>query len=266
MKTLILSPRYTEDSISLSNAAVESGWMVERLTSWRAPYYLKNTDVALYGESLFGAVVAEELGLYLLEPKFEWLTKVPSEYKLREVRFSTLAEARKLTQKAFIKPADDKHFKAAIYEVGTDLPSEETLPGTIPILISEPVEWGIEFRFFVLNNHIETFSPYSRYGEVIMTKDGEWLASEPETDKAIKFCQELLQAVGENIPPSVVIDVGEIEGKGWAVVEANSSWASGIYGCNPLNVLKVIARACLPKDRIDIKDRQWVINREHYSS
>src|SRR6476619_57664 len=106
MRTLLLSPRYTEDSIQLRNSPIEMGWQAERLLSWQAPEHLKNIDVAIYGEPLFGAVVSAELGLYLLEPRFEWLAQMPVKYKLREVLFTNLAAARKLQTKAFIKPVD----------------------------------------------------------------------------------------------------------------------------------------------------------------
>jgi hypothetical protein len=39
------------------------GWGVERLSSWRVPDWLKGQDVVLYGEPLFAAVVADELGV-----------------------------------------------------------------------------------------------------------------------------------------------------------------------------------------------------------
>ncbi|HNB74240.1 MAG TPA: hypothetical protein PLS70_24185 [Acidobacteriota bacterium] len=41
----------------------------------------------------------------------------------------------------------------------------------------------------------------------------------------------------------MVIDVGVISGKGWAVVEANAAFGSGIYGCDPAQVLPVLAEA-----------------------
>ena len=41
MPTLILPPRYTSDSIGVSKAAVQAGWEVERLSSWRVPAHLQ---------------------------------------------------------------------------------------------------------------------------------------------------------------------------------------------------------------------------------
>ncbi len=46
-----------------------------------------------------------------------------------------------------------------------------------------------------------------------------------------------------NLPAAVIVDVGKIAGKGWAVIEANSVYSSGLYGCDPMEVIKVIQKA-----------------------
>jgi hypothetical protein len=90
MPTLVLPPRYTPDTIAVGQAAAIAGWSVERLASWRVPEELRGKDVALYGEPLFAAVVADELGIALLEPPFDWLPKLTIEHRKREVRLATL--------------------------------------------------------------------------------------------------------------------------------------------------------------------------------
>jgi len=59
------------------------------------------------------------------------------------------------------------------------------------------------------------------------------------------FAQRVLQIKSVQFPPAFVLDVGYIKDQGWAVVEANAAWGSGIYGCDPSMVLKVLKRACL---------------------
>ena len=41
-----------------------------------------------------------------------------------------------------------------------------------------------------------------------------------------------------------VVDIGLIKDNGWAVIESNQAWASGIYGCDPYGVLTVIQNTC----------------------
>lgn len=164
MPTLVLPPRYSEDSNALWRAAIALGWDIERMTSWRAPEHLLAGDVVLYGEQLFAETVAQQIGLALIEPRFDWLVRLPPAYVRRDVRFMTLDEARACGERAFYKPA-------------------------------------------------------------------------------------------------AAIDVGIIEGRGWAVVEANAAWASGIYGCNAVDVLDAVRRSCRRPGGLSREDRAWILDR-----
>src|SRR3954462_4175449 len=97
MPTLILSPRYSDDSIKLRRAAIALGWDVMRLASWRCPDDFESEEPVLFAEPLFNAAVAEQLGLTVVEPPEDFLTRLPHEYVRREIRLTTAAEARRLT-------------------------------------------------------------------------------------------------------------------------------------------------------------------------
>jgi hypothetical protein len=260
VKTLFLPARYTPDSIALHGAAIEAGWQVERLLSWHPPSHLRHRDAAIYGEPLFGAVVAEELSLFLLEPPVGWLAALPWKYALREVSFTTLGEAKKYPRRAFIKPADDKCFPARVYENGSALPVTDALPDSTPVLISEPVVWEVEFRFFILERQIASFSPYA-HRSVIQAENRNEASGTVEAEEVVECCNQLLADSSVLIPPSVAIDIGKIESRGWAVVEANAAWASGIYGCDPGKVLDVIARACVRSEEAGPEERRWIVDR-----
>jgi hypothetical protein len=259
MPTLVLPPRYTPDTIAVGRAAQTVGWSVERLPSWRVPDWLRGQDVVLYGEPLFAAVVADDLGLALLEPSFDWLATLATEYRQREVRFATLGEARQLHQPAFVKPADDKCFLAAVFPSGQQLPGEDILPSGTPVLIAEPVEWEVEFRCFVLERKVLAVSVYLQHGQLAQSPDGSW--TDDRTEQARIFAQDVVSDNSVAVPPAVVVDVGIIEGRGWAVVEANAAWGSGVYGCDPAAILHVLRRACLPRDKVSAADRCWVVVR-----
>lgn len=257
MPTLVLPPRYTDDSNLVRKAAIGAGWDVERLQGWRAPEWLRDADPVLYGEPLFAAVVADTLGLALLEAPFNWLTTIPHEWLRRDVRFMTLADARN-ESRAFMKPADDKCFVAQVYESGNELPDSGVLPDTTPVLVSEPVNWSMEFRCFVFENQLATLSPYLRDGELCQANDGSWPATDDELKQATEFIGRVLADDRVDLPPAVVVDVGIIADAGWAVLESNAAWGSGIYGCDPARVLNVIRRACLQRDNVSVSDFQWL--------
>ena len=258
MTTLVLPPRFTPDSIALSKAATRKGWDVCRFSSWRLPEGFSATNVVLYGEPLFASVVAEPLGIAVLEPSWDWLPKLPDRYRLRKVVRTTLGEARRLVGRFFAKPLEDKCFAAQVYEAAQDLPPSTQLPDTTPVLVSDPVKWRLEFRTFVLDRQVRTLSPYLRDGQLVETKAGEWPASLEEVESASQYAQQVLADAMVHMPRAFVLDVGIIEGQGWAVIEGNAAWGAGIYGCNPDEVIAVVERSVIRREDLKDQDREWV--------
>ena len=137
-------------------------WDVERLSGWRVPEDLRSVaHPVLYVEVVFASSFAEAFGVRLVEPPIDWLPEVPEEYRKRSVVVATLGEARKLSEAAFIKPPNDKSFPAKVYR-GAELPVD--FPDDAPVLISEVVAWEKEFRCYILDRQLRTFSIYLRDG------------------------------------------------------------------------------------------------------
>jgi hypothetical protein len=241
--TLVLPPRYSDDSVRLWRAAVAREWGVERLHGWQVPDSLHGRDVAIYGETFFVDFTAERLGRVPIGPALDWLTRLPSAHLRRQVGFTSLDAARGTPGRRFWKPADDKLFPARVYEDGCKLPSTEELPGDTPVLWSEPVAWELEYRCFVLDRRVVTLSPYWRGEQLAQAEDGSWPAPDAERDEALAFAGAVLSDPAVDMPEAFVLDVGIITGAGWAVIEANPAWASGLYGCDPSPVLDVLLRA-----------------------
>jgi hypothetical protein len=144
----------------------------------------------------------------------------------------------------FIKPAEEKCFEARVYSSGAELPPPGPLPDNLSVLVQEVVEWTLEFRCFVLEGRVVTASPYWRQGQMAMADDESWPASESEMATAVGFCESVLRDPEVLVPEAVVVDVGVIRNRGWAVVECNAAWGSGIYGCDPVKVLRMLPRSC----------------------
>ncbi|UOD29243.1 ATP-grasp domain-containing protein [Massilia violaceinigra] len=249
MPTLILTPRYTDDAQALWKAAASLGWQVERLVSWRVPAALQTLpEPVLYGEALFGPTLAAELGLDLLGPPEDWLVRLPFAYRKRAISLSTLGLARQLTAPAFVKPPNDKSFPAAVYK-GADLPTE--YDDDMPVLVSDVVTWEKEFRCFILDRSLRTFSVYARAGE--LQRDADFHSTPEEDAQVREFIGRLLADPAVDLPAATVVDVGTIAGLGWACVEQNAAWGAGIYGCDPAQVLEVLQRASI---KLDNKDRR----------
>ncbi|HTE52146.1 MAG TPA: ATP-grasp domain-containing protein [Kofleriaceae bacterium] len=260
MPTLLLAPRYTEDSNALWRAAIADGWDVRRPAGWRAPAGITG-EIAIYGEPLFAAAMADQLGLCLLEPTFDWLTCLPREHVGRRVELTTLAAARAIEREAFVKPADDKSFRAAVYPSGAAVAAHESIAPATPVLVSEPVVWIAEHRCFVVEQALVATSPYARRGELARRGD-DWPHEEGEEAAVRGFVADLLGDERVALPAAVVIDVGLIEGRGWAVVEANPCFGSGLYGCEPAAALMAARRACRGPADLAPGDERWVIRRD----
>src|SRR5215471_12075977 len=114
---------------------------------------------------------------------------------------------------------------------------------------------------FVLHKQVMTLSVYSRNGELAQSAEGDWPAPQLEAACALHFATSVLSDSSIFLPPSVVLDVGLIPDRGWAVVEANASWASGIYGCDPVRVLQVLTAAFKPASNLSEADLIWVPTR-----
>lgn len=257
--TLLLTPRLVEDTFRLQAAALKLGWHVERLENWRAPQRLATHDLVLYGEPLFAEVVAQTLGYMLLQTPYDWLASLPIQYLQREVRFTNLGEARRVTHSAFVKPVEGKSFVARVYASGKELPTHDFLPDTTPILSAEPVHWEIEFRCFVLDRQVVTLSSYLRAGELTEDANGHWIATPSELTAALTFSQTVLNETSIHMPAAFVLDVGLVKDRGWAVIESNAAWGAGLYGCDPTQVLRVLRRACVAKKRLKPVDEPWII-------
>jgi hypothetical protein len=175
-----------------------------------------------------------------LANSFDWLAKLPPEYLKRKVDFMTLGEAKQLKETKFIKPADDKVFPAKVYAPG-ELITHEVVKDDTPTLVSDVVQWDLEYRCFVDGRVVKTWSNYICHEHIA---DPKYWSMVPLNEDI--FPHDFVQALRWNGSPTSpsVIDVGRIPGKGWAIIESNQAWASGIYGCDPDGVLDVLEASC----------------------
>jgi hypothetical protein len=257
LPTLILTPRMTQDTLALEQAALAAGWDVVRLSGWRVPASLRAAAPIVYGEPLFAEVVAAELGLALLQTPPAWLPELPEEYRLRAIRLTTLASARQVGGPIFIKPADQKSFPAQVYASGADLSDAFGLEDDTLTLLSEPVVWDVEYRCVIADRTLLTLSPYWRSGALAQATDGSWPAPPEEFAAVQAFVARLLADPQVALPPACMLDAGAIAGRGWAVIEANSVWGAGLYGCEPVLVLRALRRAVAPASRLAADERRW---------
>jgi hypothetical protein len=259
MPTLVLSTRSTRDNNDLAQAATSLGWKVYRATNWEVHEHL--VAPVVYGEIAFCDIIAEKLGLGLLETPDAWLTTLPHKYVSREIFLTTFGSALKDSRHRFYKPANDKYFEAGVYQKGQHIPYRHIRP-TAPVLVSEVVEFDVEVRCYVLDRRVLTASIY---------KGLLWASSVAEENailaEAEAWTQSFLDDPSICLPSAIVVDVGRLPG-GWAVVEANQGYASGVYsggynskdgrGADTRKVLEVVARSSRERHDVLAEDLHYL--------
>jgi len=240
IERLILPERASRDYSVLANAC---GWLgidvlwIDRFSLDGLPLDCPLDGTALHGGTTFCREVAATLGGQVLEPPDDFLPSLPENLRKRQVELTTLTEARSRTDLRFVKPVNDKFFTAGVYEWPDDIPRTDK-GDEIAVLVADPVTWLVEYRLFVLDGAIKAISPY-----LWAEADRPDLSTQTE---AVTFGASVLDEAGALLPRAVVVDVGIIDGAGWAVVEANTAVMSGIYDCEPEAVLEVIAAGMEP--------------------
>jgi hypothetical protein len=237
-QTLVLHPRYDEDSQLLWQAAVSRGWQVVRSQSYSVPIS-ESRQVAVYGGYMWSQQAAEQLEVKLSAPPDDWLVNAPLHATHRSTYLVNLGSVTQFP--VFAKSLSGKSIPSRVYHHRDDLPpgSEEEC-----VLVQPVVRWEREYRAFMLGGEVRALSQYADHGQLQVA---------PWGFDALNYCRDaaayLTSIVRDlDLPYACVVDVGEIAGASWfdrwAVVEPNPAWCSGIYACDPDAVLDVVAASC----------------------
>ncbi|TZF95237.1 DUF4343 domain-containing protein [Chryseobacterium panacisoli] len=241
MRNIIaLSPMYTEDSNNLKKASLNSSYELSRFNAkWNVPEEFRQDVIGVYGEDIYAEIVAEQCNLTLTKPDDDWLSKISEEFTKRKIVYGRLKDFVH-EENIFIKCSDFKSFKAGVFDKVTDIKGFETLDPESMVFTSEVVEWELEVRCFVFNNEIKTYSSYWR-NDSFDTNE----LSKKEKKDLFQFFESFIQKYSSTLPTGIVLDFGIIKGKGWALIEANPGWCSGLYACDAEKALEVIVNSCI---------------------
>lgn len=232
-KKLLISRRYSEDSVLLREAALDLGWSVDRVA-----HRLDGPTQAdaVYGEVIWATLIAQQLGCKLTDPPDDWLARLPEDFTKRKVSFGAWGELKgSVTYPCFIKPPNWKSFKAGIYYRAHDTIAE--IFDEAQVLISTQIRMLSEHRFWLLDGKVQTWGTYR--GARLL-----------DDDAAVAFVEKTYAALP--LPRAVVIDIADMgyqQDVGYeplAVVEANPAYCSGIYDADARKALEVIEKCLSP--------------------
>ncbi len=187
---------------------------------WEPPEKLPPGKVRVYGNDTFCLVLAQLLNLDLVSPADDWLLGLSFDFLKRELRLATLRSLPSFP--CFVKPLIPKQFRATVYQTSSELEEETRGLGDEAVLIAEVVSILAEARGFYLEGKLQSLAVYEGVGE-------------PEA--FLRTLEDLPQ------PTTCVIDVALLDGRGWAVLEANATWGAGLNGCEPSAVVDCLRAA-----------------------
>jgi len=224
---LVLPDKVDAERDRVAEAWIAHGGVVTRLGRFWDPPELEPRAVRIYANDTFALVLAQKLNLSLVSPEDDLLVKLPWSLVKREITIRQLGESSAWSYPSFIKPVVPKQFRASAYDSATALAVETSgLDQHTLVYLSEVVVFTSEVRGFILAGTVQDASLY----------EGESSLAE-----ARSFLE--VAARHESLPPTCVVDVGYIKGRGWAVIEANAAWGAGLNGCTASKVLGCIANA-----------------------
>ncbi len=240
-------------------AAEGAGWTV--LAGDVDPLTADVPEPAVYVTTDRAVATAEALDLALLEPPFDLLARVPERFVRRRVEAATFDDLDRLQGRTFVKPADplDKWFDTGVYSDARDIRTRGRSRPDAPVLLSEPVEWSVELRYFVLDGKPVAGSPYLSYGRPAW----RWHANQPSAvpSAGLAVVEGACAAMAGALPPAFVLDVGRIDDRGWAVVEFNPVWSAGLLNADPRAILPALLRATRSRAALTADDARWVVHR-----
>lgn len=247
MKTVVLSSRITKDSKRIESVARELGHEVHRLTTRNKSEWGMATRLAVYCEALLAEYVSQNSQMVLLRPLESALSSAPHSVTRRKVRHIKVADLPRQEYPSFLKPADQKFFRAGVYEGHHQLSDYIQSYPDDTALVSEVVAFIHEYRHFVIDGVVVATSPYIIDEKYVGDDSGI-----PQTPADIvSFATEVARVCGQDIPPSCVIDIGRLKNGELALIAFSPSWTSSLYGCDPYRAFECIHRGCINRPDMD---------------
>lgn len=212
--------------------------------AWRAPV------------GLMAALMARGAPLRLTAAGPGWFASLPSEVLGRRVALADAA-AVAAGQAPFpvrmVKLADAKApgfpaTRTSDTSGAADAVRAGGLPPQARLLVADRwLDIESEYRVFCIGRRAVASSPYlvegEPWGPLLHRSRASFHA------QAATWADEVLSGLPDgDVPPACVLDVARLPGGRLVVLETNTTWGAGLYGCDPGKVLRAVLAANDPAD------------------
>lgn len=172
---------------------------------------------------------------HLQSPGPYWMSELPLKYAGRDIRALTLSELAQMPKDhvAHIKFAEAKSevLQAKVQPVGDvlDLLYRKGVPGDSVLQLSEPLDLGDEWRFWICRGSVVASSRYlHREGGAEVTYYDLEESRGEGYERALALASEVCSRV--DAPAGYVLDVALTAAGEALVIEANPAWCAAWYG------------------------------------
>jgi hypothetical protein len=162
----------------------------------------------------------------------------------------------------FVKLVDAKNprFPARRYTTPTEFAlalAELGSPAELQLLVTPGwLDIDSEYRCFTVGRAVVTCSPYLVQDEVWSPHLATHRASFHDRASGV-LSTVLANLTARDVPPAAALDVARLTDGRFVVLEANQSWAAGLYGCDPDAVLASIL-ASNDRSHHDVDRWRWI--------
>ncbi|MBT8163221.1 MULTISPECIES: ATP-grasp domain-containing protein [Arthrobacter] len=189
-----------------------------------------------------------------LSPDPAWLGRLPQEFLGRPLRSGILGDLfRPWHRPLFVSPAqhESQAFGGRVHPDADSLlahvlgafPAYSTQElNWLPTIVSGPVAFAQEFRSFLVQGQVTAVShTRSGHGRAGTTWQAHSRNEGPDTGDARRFAQDVADAMGpEDQAPGYCLDIGRLDSRQWAVVDARPAWSAEPCHCDPDGVVAAI--------------------------
>ena len=232
--TLLIPNRCDSERNAVALGWEKVGGEVVRVDKFWEPPDSDANNIKIYGDAAFSLVLGNIKNIKLIEPDFFVPITLDPKWLNRKIELAKLGDIHEFEYPVFAKPIIPKQFRSGVYNNVEELEHEcRGLWEYASILLSEIVTFESEIRCFVLDDQVMTMNVYE---------------GEADIDVAREFAISFVSDVKNRrlLVNTYVLDVGYIKGRGWAVIEANPTWGSGLNGCEAEKVIECIYYATKP--------------------
>lgn len=227
---LLLIP--DKQDIEIDNLVIawkEKGGLVKEISKFWIKPNIGNARITIYGNEMFCLVLAQVLGVQLIQVEDEVVADFTKDFLKRDVKIIDVNKVLELEFPIFIKSVKPKLIKAKVFQTKEDLSLIlNGLEENERLICSDVVLFEKEIRAFVLDDKIKDLAFYEGEGDL---KGGK------------EFIELFLMKNEIALPKTFVLDIGFSDLNGWMIIELNSSWGAGLNNCSPSKVLDCIREA-----------------------